>query len=48
MDFTDLEKDFIKRVKKLFLNHNGKYKIQVQKLSGNVLNFNFGSVKELC
>ena len=40
MDFTDLEKDFINRVKKLFLNHNGKYKIQVQKLSGNVLNFN--------
>ena len=39
MDFTDIERDFIQKVKKMFLKHNKKYVIEVQKFSGNILNF---------
>jgi len=39
MDFTDMERDFIKKVKRMFLKHNNKYVIEVQKFSGNILNF---------
>src|SRR5690554_3071460 len=39
MDFTDMERDFIKKVKRMFLKHNNKYVIEVQKISGNILNF---------